>query len=112
MIMKRKSRYVLIEPSASSSTRMFSGFESEMLRVMGQIMYTKSAPKVVAQHGSMFIVRVNRGFEKDLVLASAFARVDGIGFRTIKTSGTLRSLADYYAELDNVSRDGSGSKYG
>jgi RNase P/RNase MRP subunit POP5 len=95
MITKRKSRYVLVEPSSTGTARLFSGFESEMLRVLGQVEYTKAAPKVVAQHGSMFVVRVNRGFERGLVLASAFARVDGIGFRTLKTSGTLRTLADY-----------------
>ena len=93
MITKRKSRYVLVEPSSAEPQRLYSGFEAELLRILGQITYTNAAPKVVVQYGRAFAVRVNRGFERDVVLASAFARVNGIGFRTLKTSGTLRSLA-------------------
>lgn len=106
MITKRKSRYVLVEPSGTDSQRLFSGFESEMLRILGQVSYTRTAPKVVAQYGNLFAVRVNRGFERGLVLASAFARVNGIGFRTLKTSGTLRTLSDYFKSVDKGKNKG------
>ena len=93
MIIKRKSRYVLVEASSADTQQLYTRLEAELLRVLGQITYTNASPKVVAQYGGLFVVRVNRGCERDLVLALSLARVGSIGFRTIKTSGTLKTLA-------------------
>jgi RNase P/RNase MRP subunit POP5 len=94
MITKRKSRYILVEPSSTEARQIFTMLEAELLRILGQITYTNASPKVVAQYGRLFAVRVNRGFEKNAVLALSFAHVQGIGFRTIKISGTLKTLKE------------------
>ncbi len=107
MILKRKSRYVLVEPSSVDTARLYTRLEAELLRIMGQVTYTKASPKVVAQYGRFFAVRINRGFEDELVLALSFARIDGIGFYTIKTSGTLKTLAGYakaFAENGEINK--------
>ena len=108
MITKRKSRYVLVEASSLEAQHLFTGFDAEMLRIMGQVSYTRAAPKAVAQYGRYFAVRVNRGLERDLILASAFARVGGIGFRTIKTSGTIRTIAEHAAKLGAAAKADKG----
>ncbi len=99
MIFKRKLRYVLVE--ASEGIDMKDPYKAEKLKrgiqaFMGQLPYFKANPQVSAQLSDRtFVLSMNRGYERNVVLALAFVKnIDGkrIGFYTLKTSGTIASL--------------------
>ncbi len=103
MILKRKSRYVLIESSRSidviSKHRQMLGILSTFL---GESYLYESNPRVTKQYdGNVFIMRVNRGTEDKLILGLSFLKEfegESVGFYTIKVSGTIQSLLDYADE--------------
>jgi RNase P/RNase MRP subunit POP5 len=99
MIFRRKLRYVLVE--ASGEIDVNDAYTAEKLKrgiqsFMGQLPYFKANPQISAQlDGRTFILSMNRGYDRNVVLALAFVKsLDGkkIGFYTLKTSGTIKSL--------------------
>ncbi len=97
MILKRKYRYVAVRSSSPiDASAQENRITAEILRVIGELSYSEANPKIVSQTSkTFFIIRVNRGHEKRLVLALAFIKRVGempIGLFSIKTSGTIRSL--------------------
>lgn len=99
MITKHKNRYVLVESSAPVDTReaaTASYLNDAIAAEMGHVRYLEANPKLVYQvNPSSFIVRVNRGYEKELILSLAFIKEVGgskVGFYTLNTSGTVRAL--------------------
>ncbi len=102
MILKRKSRYVLIESSDSidmGAASNWNDFKSRIGEFMGIAGISAANPKFVKQSGNFFVVRVNRGSEDLFVAATAFVRQlrgEKIGFYTLCTSGTIAALARKY----------------
>ncbi len=99
MILKRKSRYVMVRSSKRADfTEGYnaSAFLRELERVMGIHAYSLAHPKIAKQMGdNIFIVKLNRGAESSFILATAFIKKIGnsdIGFQTIKTSGAINNL--------------------
>lgn len=106
MILKRKYRYVLVMASKGlDAQREGNGISAELMRFMGELAYSEANPRIVAQYTqNLFVIKVNRGFEERLILALSFAKnVNGarIGFRTLKTSGTIKSLLLYARKLED-----------
>lgn len=106
MIFRRKLRYVLVEATSEvdlSLRRNEDELKEKLRDFMGETDYSKANPRAIAQlDGSSFIISVNRGSERSLVLAVSFVKeLDGrsIGLYTIKISGTVRSLKDYFAKI-------------
>ncbi|MDE1874154.1 MAG: Rpp14/Pop5 family protein [Candidatus Micrarchaeota archaeon] len=106
MIFRRKLRYVLVE--ASDDVSMADPRNADALRAgtkafLGELTYFKANPQITAQlENRFFVIGVNRGYERSVVLALSFIKeLDGrrVGFYTLKTSGTIRSLKDYFAGI-------------
>ena len=99
MISRPKNRYILVESTAPLDTRS-EAVANEIIRLLsveiGALGYVRSHPKIVCQVGSSrFIVRVGRGWEKEIMLALSFMKEMGgmpIGFFTLKTSGSVKKL--------------------
>jgi RNase P/RNase MRP subunit POP5 len=103
MIFRRKLRYVLVEASREvnlADKRMVDDLKAKLRGAMGEAQYFRANLHVVAQlREDVFIISTNRGQERDLVLALSFVKTLGgekVGFYTIKISGTIRSLKDYF----------------
>ena len=105
MILRRKLRYMLIE--ASDAVRM-DGVEEEELKkglasFMGQLDCFRANPQVAAQlDDSVFILSVNRGYERSALLALSFIKTLGersVGFYTIRISGTIRGVKSAFRSL-------------
>ncbi len=98
MILKRKYRHVLVLSSGEVDAKGW-GLNAGLMRIMGELSYSEANPRVVSQCApDLFIIRVNRGFEKRLILSLSFVKeVNGkrLGFCTVKTSGTIKSLLEY-----------------
>lgn len=101
MIARHKNRYMLIESSEPADTRypsVMSAVSDSISAEMGQTGYMRANPKIVHQFcDTAFIIRVNRGYEHDLTLATAFVKtLSGrrVSLYTISTSGTIRKLLD------------------
>lgn len=97
MIMRAKRRYVLVRASVPLNAHASQYALSDiLLRVMGTETYADAMPKVVRQlDETTFILRVNRGSERRLVLALSFIKeVSGtrLGFYTLRTSGSIAAL--------------------
>jgi RNase P/RNase MRP subunit POP5 len=106
MLIRRKIRYILIEASRELDMRdsLTQGdFENRMALALGELHYADANPKIVRQcNPRTFIIRVNRGHEPKAILALSFIKEinrDPVGFYTIKTSGTIRSLLNACGEL-------------
>ena len=106
MIFRKKMRYVMVE--ASGDVSLGNPVKQEMLKsgmkaFLGELPFFKANPQVAAQlDDRVFVVSVNRGYERNIVLALSFVKeLDGrrIGFCTIRTSGTIRSIKDAFEEL-------------
>ncbi len=99
MITKRKNRYVLVESSTPIDERHFGEISGKLHSLLGSFGQLDASPRIVAQYSpNLVAIRVNRGFEGDVILALAFVKSVGgsrTGLYTLKTSGTLRSLLDY-----------------
>ena len=99
MIERHKNRYVLVEASdllESGDKSVAQEITNSLAVEMGAVGYARANPKIVCQAGDrFFVVRINRGYEGDLILAFAFIKNLGgkkVGFFTIKTSGTIRKI--------------------
>jgi RNase P/RNase MRP subunit POP5 len=100
MITKYKNRYLLIESSeATSPMKNALQISNAIKKEIGEIGYSIASPKIMLQFNeSVFIMRVNRGHEGDIILALSFIKkLDGksIGLYSIKVSGTIRKLLDF-----------------
>ena len=99
MIFKRKRRYILVEASRGfdiTDGQNWTDLKGELYRFLGEKQYMESNLFPLKQlDDKRFIVRVSRGAEKHAILALSFVKKIGpseIGFYTLKTSGTIRSL--------------------
>lgn len=106
MITKHKNRYILVESTAPLDIRnpaVSQGLGTALDLQLGQIGRMESSPKPVFQYNQhAFIIRVNRGFERRLMLATAMVKeINGqrIGLYTIKTSGTIRTLIEHCKKI-------------
>lgn len=104
MILKRKYRYVLVLASGDiDAASAGNSIGAELMRFMGELEYSEANPRIVAQYTPrLFVIKVNRGFEDRLVLSLSFVKhVQGraIGFSTLKTSGTIKSLLLYAQKM-------------
>ena len=102
MIYRPKNRYVLVETShrAGLEDPVVCKNIADMLRdELGTLEYVNAYPKIVSVLGERtFIVRINRGYEDKLILSLCFVRLGGgreIGFRTLKSSGSVKKLKKY-----------------
>ncbi len=106
MIYRRKLRYLLVESSSPldlGSRNAEDALARELAKFMGELEYFRANARVAAQlSDKFFILSLNRGYEHSLTLALTFIkRLDDrqTGFRTIRTSGTIRSLKEAYEKL-------------
>lgn len=99
MILKRKSRYVLVRSSESinmDSKDTIIKFCTSIEKIMGVRNYSSShlrIAKVIDE--KHFIVKMDRGQEAHFTLATSFIKqVNGTstGLQTIKTSGAINNL--------------------
>ena len=110
MIYRRKLRYLLVESSMPIDLGNRGAEDSlmhELAKLMGEIEYFRANVRLAAQpSGTFFILSLNRGYEQSLTLALTFVKKLGekqTGLRTIRTSGTIRSLKDAHAKLTRLS---------
>jgi len=106
MIFKRKNRYILVETSSPidlSNRRIFEAVATKLKTYLGEQVFIESNPQIISKlDENNFIMKVTRGTEKQLFLALSFLKGVNdreIGFYTIKTSGTVRSIKDYFNSL-------------
>lgn len=106
MIFRKKLRYILIE--ASGDVRMndpnsVMELREQMVSFLGELPYFKANPQISTQlSNKVFVMSVNRGYERNAVLALSFIkRLEGRknGFYTIRISGTIRSLKDAFRKI-------------
>jgi RNase P/RNase MRP subunit POP5 len=106
MIFRRKLRYVLVEASDAinvSNPASAEELKRGILSFLGQLPFFKANPQVAAQlDDKRFVVSVNRGHEKSIVLALSFVKSLGgrrLGFYTLRTSGTIVTLKEFARKL-------------
>jgi len=99
MILKRKSRYLLAEASVPldlSDKRIWDELRGAIAKFIGEKDYADSNITFIKQTDpTKFLLRTSRGAEKKIVLALCFVKQINsheVGFYTLKTSGTIRSL--------------------
>ncbi len=99
MILKRKSRYVLVrssEPINMGSKDTMIKFCIDVEKIMGIRNYSSSHLRIAkVTDERYFIAKMDRGQECHFILASAFIKkINGIntGLQTIKTSGAINNL--------------------
>ena len=104
MITKRKIRYILVESSEPiDAGANFLQIRDGIAHFIGELGAVEANIRFIKQYGpSLFAVSANRGTEKRAVAAfSMVKQVNGkpIGFYTLKTSGTLKSISEFAATL-------------
>jgi RNase P/RNase MRP subunit POP5 len=106
MILRRKLRYVLVEATEDidlGNPLVAEELKKRAMEFLGHLPYFKANPQVAAQlNERVFIISMNRGYERNVMLALSFLKnMNGsrIGFYTIRTSGTIRSLKEAYESL-------------
>ena len=111
MIFRKKLRYLLVEASddvRAGELRVADELKTQMQSFLGELPYFKANPQIASQWNSrVFAICVNRGYERNAILALSFIKkLDGkrIGFYTIKTSGSMRSIKN---TCRKTYRDGS-----
>ncbi len=86
-------------PFDTREASLSSGLISSMHKQIGEMGHAELNPKIVYQYNDcVFVMRINRGFERKAILALSFLKeINGrrLGLYTIKTSGTIRSLLSY-----------------
>lgn len=99
MILKRKSRYILAESSRPidlADRRLWDELRGAIAKFIGEKDYADSNITFIKQvDPTKFLLRTSRGAEKKIVLALCFVKqinAQEVGFYTLKTSGTIRSL--------------------
>lgn len=99
MILKRKYRYVLVVSSGEvDANRSASGILGELMRFMGELSYADANPRIAAQYSpTLFVIKMNRNSEDAVILALSFVKqAQGkVGFASVKTSGTIKTLLSY-----------------
>ena len=107
MITRRKSRYVLIrssEPLDMNSKADFGSFRNCMKDFMGERAYVSASMQMARQTAAnTFIIRVNRGTERDAMLATAFIKeLNGrkLGLLTLRMSGSINALMTFQNQRD------------
>jgi RNase P/RNase MRP subunit POP5 len=85
------------------NVRLSDSLREQFSSFLGQLNYFKANPQVAAQFNDrVFVMSVNRGYEKNAVLALSFIKnLDGrkVGFYTIRTSGSMRSIRNVFRKL-------------
>jgi RNase P/RNase MRP subunit POP5 len=106
MIFRRKLRYVLVESTENvnfGNPLVAEELKKRILEFLGHLPYFKANPQVAAQlNEKVFIISMNRGYEREVMLALSFLKNMGgsrIGFYTVRTSGTIRSLKEAYERI-------------
>ncbi len=101
MIKARKHRYLLVVsfPQLDMLDKRNAMLMLDSIRqFVGYASYAFANPIVIKVfHDNMFVLRCNRGYEKQMALALAFSRRIGdlsIAFCTIKTSGTIKTIKE------------------
>ena len=111
MIFKRRMRHVLVE--ASFKTNLADKSVETALRgglrgIMGEANFFRANPRVTSQLSeTVFIMSVNRGFERELVVGLSFMKElnhSKVGFYTIKTSGTIKSLKECFEKFYGIAK--------
>ncbi len=119
MIYRRKIRYVLLELTSNLDMKIKENeyaFKNSLLSYMGEHNYANANPHIMRQDGDMFVVRVNRGMERELILATCFMKNIGnsrLGIYSLKTSGSIKGLlkdTGVYFKTRNVNRRLVGKK--
>ncbi len=105
MILRKKLRYVLVEATDKvylSHGAVADSLKKEIMSFLGQLSYFKANPQITTQFNeNVFAMCVNRGYERNLILALCFVKnLEGreVGFYTIKTSGSMRSLRGFFSK--------------
>ena len=76
-----------------------SAFFNELSKYVGLFGLAGLSPYFVKKIGEKeFIFRIARGYEKEFILALSFVKLNGVGFYSILTSGTINSLLRKYDE--------------
>ncbi|MGC8710191.1 MAG: Rpp14/Pop5 family protein [Candidatus Micrarchaeia archaeon] len=103
MIARKKSRYILIElsrPLEITSAPAYDEFIESIKRNIGMLDFSSMGIYPIKRlSDSIFIFKVNRGYEKKFILASAFiSSLSGysISIYSICTSGTIKALLKKY----------------
>ncbi len=106
LIVRRKSRYLLVESSREvnlDSKEEQRSLAEGIAKVIGEFGYMNSSPKVMRQlNPKSFIIRASRGQEGAVVLALSFIKqLNGkeTGFYTIRNSGSIRKLESVAQKL-------------
>jgi RNase P/RNase MRP subunit POP5 len=108
MLLRHKSRYILVETSREIDLNdrfTFDDFEDRLAMALGELNYADANPKIAKQYNKkVFIIRTNRGQEPKVILSLALMKEinkDPIGFYTISTSGTIRTVLETCKKLYN-----------
>ena len=103
MITKRKIRYLLVEFSAPIDVRKRAVSEElsrNLILFLGELTNYRANPHINSQIGEkVFLLRINRGFEREVLAALATIKKSGGtegGFYTLKISGTAKKLIIFY----------------
>ena len=105
MITRQKSRYVRIGASEIldfSDRGLLDAFLGALRVEMGGVEYVRANPRIVDCGNTGIVIRVNRGFEDELVLAVSFIKnVAGkrVGFYTFGVSGSIKNLKEKPVKL-------------
>lgn len=106
MIYRRKLRYLMVESTAPldlQSRAVEAALARELAKFMGELEYFRANVRIASQMSdTFFILGLNRGYEQGITLALAFVKkLDDrrVGLRTIRASGTIKSLKDTYARI-------------
>lgn len=106
MILRKKTRYVMVEANDRvymNDPEIQEALKESLKAFLGELPYFKANPQVAAVlSDKVFVVGVNRGFERNVVLALSFVKsLQGrrVGFYTIRTSGTMRSIKDAFRSI-------------
>ncbi len=105
LITKRKIRYLLVESSEPinfEERNVSEELSKNLLLFLGELTNYKANPRINSQIGkNFFLLRVNRGFEREVMAALATIKQSGgreNGFYTLKTSGTAQKLITFYRQ--------------
>ncbi len=104
MILKGKYRYVLFMSSSEINVEVEEkGLLAEIMRYIGELSYSEANPRIAAQYSQrLFVIKTNRGYENSIILALSFIKeIRGrkIGFFSLKSSGTIKSLLVYSKKI-------------
>lgn len=98
MIMRRKSRYVLVMSSKPFEMKSRLNEFIEALKMqLGSIGLAELDLSLIKEVDSnLFIFKLKRGEERKFILALSFIKLDSTSFYSIMTSGTINSLLKKY----------------